>query len=247
MTTEPTRPQLQGRAKFVAAPLAALWTTVPGILGFFALGFIASLNTWIRGFGDNAWLVYVAMFAVCSGIGFLPTYAMSMIGGWIFGFQHGTLGAIAGFVGGAVVGYVVSMLAGGPALGRWLEHKPAVHVVRDALLGKGFWRSLGIVTLLRLPPSSPFALMNFAMTAARVRIVPYILGTAIGMTPRTAIAAYVAAAAAAAEEPNFQALFAKRTWEFIAGLVITFIILMILGQIASIALRRAGIVLGGAK
>jgi hypothetical protein len=46
---------------------------------------------------------------------------------------------------------------------------------------------------------------------------------------------------------NFQALFAKRMWEFIAGLVVTFIILMILGQIASIALRRAGIVLGGAK
>ncbi len=236
---------LAGRAKFVAAPLAVLWGTVPGVLGFVALGFIATIASWLRDLGSDGsgrgFLLYIALFAICSGLGLLPTYAMSLIGGWIFGVQWGLTGAIGGFVGGAIIGYGVSLLAGGPTLGRWFEHKPQVRVVRDALVGQGFARTLGVVTLLRIPPSSPFALMNLAMCAARVKLVPYIIGTAVGMTPRTAVAVYVAATAAAAGEKNFQTLAGKRPMEMIIGIAVTLVVLIILGQIGKMALRRAGI------
>jgi uncharacterized membrane protein YdjX (TVP38/TMEM64 family) len=246
ITTAPTEPAvaLEGRAKYIATPLAALWGTFPGIAGFVALGFIASLNDWIKGFGEQGWFVYVALFAICSGFGLLPTYAMSMIGGWIFGATTGTLGAICGFMGGALIGYAITKVVAGEAFQRWLDAKPKARVIRDVFLGHGQGRMLGTVIALRFPPSSPFSLMNFVLTATGVRIVPYVLGTLIGMSPRTAVAAWIAATAAAAGEQNFQTLFVKRPVEFIVGAVLTVIILMVLANIGHRALIKAGLAKG---
>jgi uncharacterized membrane protein YdjX (TVP38/TMEM64 family) len=235
--------RLEGRAKYVATPLLVLWCTAPGILGFVALGFIASLNDWIRGFGPQALLVYILLFACCSGLGILPTYAMSLIGGWIFGVQQGVAGALLGFIGGAMIGYLVSTLAAGDGYRRWLDGKPKAKAIREAFVEQGFWRSLLVVTLLRFPPNSPFALMNLAMTAAGARFIPYAIGTAIGMAPRTIVAVTLAAGAAAAGEKNFTALFAKRPVETIIGIVVFLVVLGILSQIGKRALAKAG--LGG--
>jgi uncharacterized membrane protein YdjX (TVP38/TMEM64 family) len=233
--------RLEGRAKYVATPLLVLWCTAPGILGFVALGFIASLNDWIRGFGPQALLVYVLLFACCSGLGILPTYAMSLIGGWIFGMQQGIAGALVGFVGGAMIGYLVSTLAAGDGYRRWLDGKPKAKAIREAFIEQGFWRSLLVVTLLRFPPNSPFALMNLAMTAAGARFFPFAIGTAIGMAPRTIVAVTLAAGAAAAGEKNFTSLFAKRPVETIIGVVVFLVVLGILSQIGKRALAKAGL------
>lgn len=242
-TDSPPEPvRLEGRAKYVATPLLVLWSTAPGILGFVALGFIASLNDWIREFGSNAFLVYVLLFAVCSGLGLLPTYAMSLIGGWIFGESEGIAGALLGFVGGALIGYLVSRLAAGDGYRTWLDAKPKARVVREALVESGFWRSLFVVTLLRFPPSSPFAFTNLALAAGGARFVPYIVGTAIGMTPRTVVAVVIAAQAAAAGEQDFMALFAKRRLETIVGAVLLIAALGLLSAIGKQALKRAGLI-----
>lgn len=233
---------LEGRARYVATPLAAVWGTVPGIAGFVALGFIASLNDWIKGFGDQSLVVYIALFAVCSGFGILPTYAMSMIAGWIFGTTWGSVGAIAGFMGGALIGFALSKLAAGNAFQRWLDAKPKARVIRETFVTRGQARMLGTVTLLRFPPSSPFALMNLVLTASGVKFGPYVLGTLLGMTPRTVVAVVIAATAAAAGEQDFQSLFQKRKVEFIIGLVVTLGVLMLLAQIGQHALKRAGLV-----
>ena len=45
-----------------------------------------------------------------------------------------------------------------------------------------------VVTLVRIPPNSPFALSNGAMAAARVPIGAYLVGTLVGLAPRTAVA-----------------------------------------------------------
>ncbi len=233
---------LAGRAKYVATPLLVLWCTAPAILGFVALGFIASLNDWIRDFGPNAFVVYILLFALCSGLGLLPTYAMSLIGGWIFGESEGIAGALLGFVGGALIGYLVSRLAAGDGYRAWLDARPKARVVREALVESGFGRSLLVVTLLRFPPSSPFAFTNLALAAGGARFVPYILGTAIGMTPRTVVAVVIAAQAAAAGEQDFMALFAKRRLETIIGVVLLVAALGLLSAIGNQALKRAGLI-----
>ena len=78
-------------------------------------------------------------------------------------------------------------MSGSPAA-RLLAERPAWLAVRDALVGRSWWKTVLVVTLIRLPPNSPFALSNATLAAARVPIGAYLVGTLIGLAPRTAVA-----------------------------------------------------------
>ena len=69
-----------------------------------------------------------------------------------------------------------------------MAERPRWLAVRDALVGRSWWKTVLVVTLVRIPPNSPFALSNGAMAAARVPIGAYLVGTLVGLAPRTAVA-----------------------------------------------------------
>jgi uncharacterized membrane protein YdjX (TVP38/TMEM64 family) len=95
-----------------------------------------------------------------------------------------------GVGGGAVVGYLWGVtLARGRVMAVIGRHERAA-TIRRALVDRGFGDELLAVTLIRFPPNSPFALTNFFMSSTGVRPVPYIVGTAVGMAPRTLVAVW---------------------------------------------------------
>ncbi|MDZ4831138.1 MAG: VTT domain-containing protein [Phycisphaerae bacterium] len=239
--TPSTSPNLDNRAKFGGGALGLAWVTAPPFLGFALLANVDPIRTWLLAHGDLAVWVYAAGFALFAGIGMFPTYAQALVGGWVFGFKWGFIGAIGGFVGGAAIGYVVSRVVAGDGFQRWLDARPKTRVIRQVFVERGFWKSLGTVALLRCPPNSPFALTNLAMAASGVHWVPYLIGTAIGMAPRTALATYVAATAAAQGEKDFQSLAAKNPGSFVVGLIAVLVVAAVLGAVAKSALRRAGL------
>ncbi len=229
------------RAKFGGGALGIVWVTAPPLLGFLLLANVAWADEWLHSHGDGALVVYAVAFALCAGVGIFPTYAQALVGGWVFGAWLGFAGAIGGFVGGAAIGYAISRLVAGDGFVRWLDAKPKSAVIRQAFVGQGFWRSFLTVSLLRFPPNSPFALTNLAMAASGVHWLPYLVGTAIGMAPRTLLATYVAAQAASHGEKDFQSLAAKNPLSFVIGLVAILVVAGILGAVAKAALRRAGL------
>jgi len=112
-----------------------------------------------------------------------------------------------------------------------IAENPKAKAVRDALIGHGFWKTLGIVTLLRVPINSPFALTNLVMASAGVPKRIFIIGTAVGMAPRTALAVYLASGV---KELSKQAVReAKPTWvnyAMIGSAVVVFGIVMMIGN-----------------
>lgn len=224
--------------------LAVVWATFPGLAGLALLGWIGPVGDWLRSHGDAGALLFVAAFMVTSGLGLLPTYAQSFLGGWVFGLATGLSLALAGFAGGAVVGFVVSRFISGDSLEQRIAAHPQASVVKRALVGSGFVRTASTVTLLRLPPNSPFALMNLALSSGGAKFQPYMLGTLVGMTPRTAIVVAFAAAGAAGGSRDIQA-FMKSTpwWQTAVGIASMIVVLLVLTVIGKRALRRAG--LGG--
>lgn len=187
--------------------LAVLWTASPGLLGFVLLWNIGPITDAVVKFGPtNGWLLYILVFMLSAGVGFLPTYGQSVLGGWVFGFAKGFPGAMLGFIGGSMIGYAIAGRVSKHKVEEMINANPKARAVRDALVGHGFWRTTGIVALLRLPPNSPFALSNLAMASAGVKFVPYVIGTAIGMAPRTAIAVFIAAFARAHGAKDIQAV-----------------------------------------
>lgn len=176
-----------------AGYLAVLWFAVPivgSILVWMKMGVIGD---WLRGHEGLGIGLYIAIFVFSAGFGLLPTYVQAVLAGWAFGVAVGVPAAIAGVTGAALVGYITARVASKDRAERMIAENIKARAIRDALIGHGFWKTLGIVTLLRLPINSPFALTNLVMASAGVPRGIFLIGTAVGMAPRTALAVYLAA------------------------------------------------------
>lgn len=222
-----------------AAILGAAWTILPAVLGGTLLVKLGPVSDWLQSLGAWGWAAYALVFMISAGIGFLPTYGQSMLGGWTFGFGFGFVGAMIGFVGGSIIGYCISRTVSKERIEQVLREHPKGQIVRDAMLRHGFWRAVGVITLIRLPPNSPFALTNLVLTASGAKLGPYILGTALGMAPRTAIAVWIAAEGSKRAN-DIQELFKNESWWVLAaGVALAVVMFGILALIAKRAIATA--------
>jgi len=128
------------------------------------------------------------LFALFTGSALLPTYALSFASGVFFGPVWGSLVAMFGVTFGALVGYAWGTLLARKRVMRVVEANPRVKLIRSAIIDRSIKDETVAVTLIRIPPNSPFALTNLIMSSLHVRLLPYFVGTFIGIAPRTLIA-----------------------------------------------------------
>lgn len=219
-----------------ASVLAAIATFLP-ILGTIIL--IANINTvgeYLRERQPASLALYSIAFAVLAGLAFVPTHSSAFVGGWAFGLAIGFPAALAGFLGGSLIGYAIARPTASSRVEALIAEKPKWKAVHDALVRGSPWRTLAIVTLLRVPPSSPFALTNMVLASVRVPILIYTIGTLLGMTPRTAVIVYLASTLqnAALDESAEK----KPVWLIVVGIVASLVVLGIIVVIANKALKR---------
>jgi uncharacterized membrane protein YdjX (TVP38/TMEM64 family) len=220
------------------ALLGLLWGTAPGILGVLLVANIGPISDLLHANPAFGWLGYVCVFIVSAGVGFLPTYGQSILGGWVFGLAWGFPGAMLGFVGGSVIGYLIAQQVSHHRVEDLINTNPRAKAVRDALIGQGTWKTLTIVTLIRIPPNSPFALTNLVLASTGVGFVPYIIGTAVGMAPRTFIAVYVAHLGKGTGAKDIQEFLEEQPWWALpAGVLLLAVCLGVVGLIANQALK----------
>jgi uncharacterized membrane protein YdjX (TVP38/TMEM64 family) len=245
MQTPPQSPTPQpGRTSLrdwgPASLLGLVWAVLPGVLGVTVLASIGPLSNWLVGLGPLGLPLYAGVFAICAGLGLLSTYAQAILGGWVFGFALGFPAALLGFTLAAAVGYTVARSIAGDGLERLLARHPRVLAVRDVLLRERQRRTLLVTALMRIPPTSPFSLMNLAFASARVAPLPFLLGTTLGLSPRTLVYVWMGAAGSATGAEGLGSLLARRggLWQIGLGLGLTLLVLYILQRLAQAALQR---------
>ncbi len=217
---------------------------VPMLLGFLVLAQALADPTWLRPSIDELGLPLAAVlagvvFGVTTGSKLLPTYALSVASGAVFadaggsttdGFLLGGLVAMAGVVLGTLVGYAWGALLARKRVLGVLGRDARAAFVRSEILGKPIWKQIGAITLLRLPPNSPFALTNLLLSSTGVRLVPYAIGSAIGIAPRTLFAVWLGAAASQ---------LTSNTWVRIGSVVVALIVFGLLYKIFVGWIRQA--------
>lgn len=223
-----------GPAGFMAIGAAALPPI--GMLVLFAN--LNPLGEWLASHGNQGVALYIAGFMVFAGLALLPTYASAILGGWAFGFGIGFPAALAGFMGGAMIAYCIARLASGDRVVAVIDERPKWKAVRQALVGSGFWRTLGIVILLRVPFNSPFAMCNLVLASLKVPPVIYFFGTLIGMAPRTGVVLYLAVLFRDRFARLTDAVEATPLWFIIVGVASAVVILLIITLIARRAIER---------
>ena len=232
-------PSSLARALGPTGLLGIVWTAAPAVCGTLLLASLGPLSEWLLYHRPVGLALYTVVFVLGAGLGFLPTYAQSILGGWVFGLAAGLPAALVGFTGGGALGYAVARRVSRDRVLERIEGNVKARAIRDALVGRGPWRTFLVVTLLRLPPNSPFALTNLVMASTGVSLPAFLAGTLLGMLPRTAVAVALAAAASATGAEDIQTLVRHRGPGLLAaGILGGMAVLGILGTIARRALQR---------
>ncbi len=128
---------------------------------------------------------FVIVYGVVTSVG-MPGLPFTVAAGVLYGTLLGTALAWAGSVLSAVIGYWIARTVGHDVVVRWLKRfKRADSAVADARDFAGMLR-------LRLIPVLPLGTANFVGGLSRAPFLPYLLATAIGIIPATAIYCYFA-------------------------------------------------------
>lgn len=130
----------------------------------------------LRDLGGWAPAVFVAAYAVATLL-FVPGSLVSLAGGALFGPVWGVAINLAGATSGAGLAFLAARyIAGDAVTGRV---GPRLQHVIAGVEAEG-WRFVAVV---RLVPLVPFNLLNYALGLTRIRLVPYVLASAICMVP----------------------------------------------------------------
>lgn len=216
-----------------AGVLTAIASVSPLIGGFIILGLVQRLAPSIRAMEGTGAALYVVAFWLLGGFAVVPTYAWSGLGGWTFGVVNGFALAMAAFAGAAYLGYAFADWLGAERAVRVIDEHAKWQAVRRALVGQGFWRTFWIVALVRLPPTSPFSFISYVMSIARVPMLVYILGTLVGLAPRTFA---VVVMFANLEQLDFD--HPQQAWLRITGIVATLVVVYVITRIGQNAIRK---------
>lgn len=230
------RGRLRRSARFLqrlgpAGPLALAAATLPTICAVFLLGALTVIAPVLRQ-TPMAPLACVVAFTLLGGLSLLPTYALSIVAGWSFGFAVGLPTSVAGIVGASLVAYAIAQRASGQRVLAMIDEKPSWRAVHLALLGSGFGRAVTIIVLLRLAPFPPFSITNLVMGAAHVKLSRFTAGTLLGMAPNAAV---LSGAAAGLQQVSFKV--AEQPWLIAAGVIAMIAVIAVIGRLAKRALE----------
>jgi len=216
-----------------AGPVAIVLSFAPPFGGFILLAALTWLGGWLRGHADIGWLVYLVCVAILIGISFVPTFSIGILAGWAFGFVAGWPLSVVATTVGALLAYAIGRRIARDRVLELVQERPRLRAVHEALLAQHGRETLLVVTLLRIPPASPFALANFLLAATRVPLADYTLGTFLGILPRMALTAF---AGAGLNQLQFKNVL--ETWMVVTGIIAAVFVCIILGVLANRALAQ---------
>lgn len=136
----------------------------------------AQIQAWLRASGIWAPIFYVALYVVGTVL-VLPSTALNLTGGAIFGPWLGTIWTSIAAIIAAIVAFVFTRTVGRKAVAKQLAGR---WQTMDAEVRRG---GLFYMFAIRLIPIMPYGLVNFAAGLTSVSFKDYVLGTTLGTVP----------------------------------------------------------------
>lgn len=214
-----------------------LFTGLGPLIGAFVLAGTSSM--WVDGFRDMGAAripVFLVLTAVLAAYSLIPTHASSLLGGMFFGVAHGTAVALLGTLMAAGLGFsTLRFLLRDKAL-RALSHHPRAQVLHRELGQGHYLRSITLLALIRLSPALPFAATNLLMCTTGMRILPFLIGSLVGMAPRVVAVVWIGSSL-----PKLDLSKAADQRLLILGVLATILVLWILRTVSKRALSQLGL------
>jgi len=176
-------------------PAYRRWLAPAAIVALMALGYVLGLQEYIslsalashrdmlRGFTASHGLLAIAIFAsiyvLAVSLSFPGATALTVVGGFLFGWLWGGFAAMASATMGASVIFMIARSSFGETLAQ--RGGPALARLRRGFSNDAF----NYLLFLRLVPLFPFWLVNLASALTGMRLRTFAAATAIGIIPGT--------------------------------------------------------------
>jgi uncharacterized membrane protein YdjX (TVP38/TMEM64 family) len=222
-----------------AAILGVAWSAIPSFAGVMLILNMEPIRIALIGDGLSiihitlGMSIYLLGFVILAGLGCLPTVSQAILAGYAFGLPFGLGLALIGFGGASLVGYEFVGRIARTSVENELQQRPRAAMLRDALIHASKGRALLIVTLLRASPGSPFALTNLLLGSLGVSRGVFLVGTVLGMLPRT-----LAAVLIGQQITQWSGHVDKPRWVIIAGIVSAILLVVVISKVAASVLIR---------
>jgi len=204
--------------------------------GIGALTLAATFDMWytdFKGLGSLLIPTYLMLAILLAGLSLIPTHAASLIAGMLFGTLWGPTYALIAIVMAAFTSYMFfKLLLGAKAVELFSMDSKASDVYKELLNHNGF-RTFYIIALIRLSPIMPFAATNVLLSAGKVKLREFLLGSCIGLAPRVIVVAM-----AGAGLTKLDLSIGSHKGMLIAGIVATILAIFIMGRISKKVLKN---------
>lgn len=197
-------------------------------------GVVARFRSWVAGLGPLAPLVYGLGYIVFVVL-LIPGGALTLGAGITFGLGLGVLTVFIAANIGTALAFLIARYFLRSRVERWLAGREKLAAVDRAVESQG-WR---VVALTRLSPVFPFNVQNYFYGITGVSFGGYVLASLIGMLPGTVLYVYIGAVGAGVASAVGGAASWGQTVLFVAGLIATLIVVVLITRVAKRELERA--------
>ncbi|XP_002976166.2 uncharacterized protein LOC9646338 [Selaginella moellendorffii] len=150
--------------------------------------FLLQFADVIEAYGPAGYAIFIAVYAGLEVLA-IPAIPLTMSAGLLFGTLTGTvIVSVSGTIA-ATLSFLIARYVARDKILKLAEGNKKYMAIDKAIGENGF----RVVALLRLSPLLPFSLGNYLYGLTSVKLVPYVLGSWVGMLPGTW--AYVSAGA----------------------------------------------------
>ncbi len=146
---------------------------------------IAQFRHWILELGTLGIIAFVLLYVLVTTL-LGPASALTLTAGLAYGAWGFPLVVVSATLA-ASVAFLLGRYVARERVTRWINRDARLSALNTAIGAQG-WRVVG---LMRLSPMLPYGVQNYLFSVTRIRFVPYVLATLIGIMPATALYVYI--------------------------------------------------------
>lgn len=161
-------------------------SVMPTLLGGIVASYALTHQMELREFTLLQQIAISLLSSIFLALGWMPTTFYSLLSGYLWGIESAPF-VVGSYLIASLLGYYFSSLLDNGKLFTALDEKFPVNKVLTKLKESSFW----LAAFCRLSPALPFSVMNAMFAMAKYPLAPYLVGSLIGMLPRTCFALFV--------------------------------------------------------
>lgn len=193
------------------------WVSIMPVLGSLTISSLLFLDTIPLPTGfDLQLLLTIIVMIVLMSFALAPTTFLAIVSGFLLGWKAIPV-VLVSYVLAAAFGFQIAQFINQDSLMTYVKSSEKRKTFFLKLQGKDF-----LLTIFsRLSPVLPFAVMNVTLASLQVNFRKYLLGSIIGMFPRTIISIYIGV-----ESENITSSIEGGEWNLTKIIVLTSLLII---------------------